>query len=343
MSEGMEKSLHIVSSGVISAIGGTAVDTNAAFRAGISSYQLSAQYNKRGKFIPYAHIPDGALDELADELAPLEIQHPSHANMIKMASAALTECLLGFEFIGARPVFMACPEVLPRQKPRLRAGFLSHLSLQSKVALDLRNSRSLFTGRAGGFQAIETAFKYFEVSGADFALVGGVDSYRYCLQQVSILDDEDRLLVEGASDGFVPGEAGGFLLIATAAALQKYNLNSKLMIAYPASTSEEGHRYSDATYRGDGLAAACRDALINAPATTINQIYSSLNGENFGSKELGVAMIRNSVRISTNAEIIHPADCFGDIGAAFGPVLISLMSHAKKCSGLAYCSSDGEY
>lgn len=343
MEEKLNQSLYIVNSGAISSIGGTALMTNAAFRASMSGHQLSPQYNKRRKPIVFAQIPDGALDKINSELAPLEILHANHANMIKIASSALMECLTGFEFIDNIPVFMSCPEILPPQKPRLISGFLDHLSIQSNINFDLANSQILATGRAGGFQAIESAFKYLESSGADFALVGGVDSYRYCLQQISVLDNEDRLLVEGNADGFVPGEAGSFLLLATSTALQKHSLTSELTIALPSSTVEEGHRYSEQPYRGDGLANAFKGALNNASGIAVNQIYCSLNGEHFGSKELGVAMIRNNGRISPDVDIIHPADCFGDIGAAFGPMLVSLMGHAEGCSALAFCSSDGPY
>lgn len=343
MGEGIIKSLRVVGSGAVSSIGGTALATHAAFRAGVSGYQISSHFNKRRKLIRYANIPDGALVALSDALLPLEAVHPGHANMVRIAASALVECLQGFETLGALPVFISCAETLPRQKPKLTSGLLKHLSIQSRIPLDLQNSRVFATGRAGGFQAIETAFRYLEVSGAGFALVGGVDSYRYYLQQISILDAEDRLLVEGASDGFVPGEAGSFLLLATADAVQKYKLHSFLTIAQPFNAAEEGHRYSESPYRGDGLANAFRGALANAPEIAINQIYSSFNGERFGSKEFGVAMIRNGSRISPAAKINHPADCFGDIGAAFGPMLVSLMSREKKCSGLAYCSSDGAY
>ena len=56
----------------------------------------------------------------------------------------------------------------------------------------------------------------------------------------------------------------------------------------------------------------------------IKTVFASFNGENFGAKEWGVAAIRNHQYIDVDSNIIHPSDCYGDIGAATAPVLITL-------------------
>ena len=62
-------------------------------------------------------------------------------------------------------------------------------------------------------------------------------------------------------------------------------------------------------------------------------------------KEHGVAMIRNSEYLAENLKVEHPADCFGDLGAAFGPVAIGLTAFYQttgkaRTPCLICCSSD---
>lgn len=336
--------LALISTGMITAIGANTAMNAAAVNAGISSQGESHYFNKRNKPIRLASIPEGALGPLDNSLNPaVEKCSENHGYLVRIASRALLECLQSFTPNDPVPVFLACPEVLPNTTNRVHPSFLKHLQIQSKANIDLLHSRLTYTGRAGGLEVIELAFKFLDATGRDFVLVGGVDSYKYCLQQLSILDSEDRLLVYGSGDGFIPGDAGGFLLLASPTAVQKYQLSPLLNIACPASEQEPGHRYSEEPYRGDGLAAAFRKALANAPGAQIDAIYTTMNGESLASKELGVAMVRNAHRLAPNTQIKHPADCFGDIGAAFGPILLGLMSKTKMCSSLTYCAADGPY
>lgn len=336
--------LSLISTGMITAIGGNSIMCSAAVNAGISGERESQYFNKRNKPIRMACIPEDALDPRDEEISPVAGNlSESHSYLLRIASKALVECLTLFNPKEPLPVFMACPENIPGTTNRVHPGFLKHLQIQSKANIDIQSSRMTFTGRAGGFEMIELAFKYLDSTKRDFVLVGGVDSYKYCLQHLSVLDNEDRLLVEGSGDGFIPGDAGGFLLLAMPAALEKYNLSPILSIARPASAQEPGHRYATEPYLGTGLASAFQQALTDVPTGEVSTIYSSMNGEGFASKELGVAMTRSQNKFSKNIEIKHPADCFGDIGAAFGPVLLGLMSRTKRCSGLAYGSADGPY
>jgi 3-oxoacyl-[acyl-carrier-protein] synthase-1 len=72
-----------------------------------------------------------------------------------------------------------------------------------------------------------------------------------------------------------------------------------------------------------------------------------MNGEHYWAKEFGVAMTRSSHRFS-NVKHEHPADCYGDIGAATGGALIALAAlHSLKQSTPTSClvctSSDTAY
>lgn len=98
-----------------------------------------------------------------------------------------------------------------------------------------------------------------------------------------------------------------------------------IAILEPGMGQEKGHIFNeDAPHMGDGLDKAVKQALSNHDNIAINAIFSSMNGERYWSKEHGVAMIRNKHFMSEEVEIHHPADCFGDLGAATGPVLTAL-------------------
>ena len=338
----MEKQgLAVIATGMVCALGNSSKTVAAITDAGISAYRTSPVLNRRNKAIVMAQLPEGALPALPPEFIALKQTKPGHTFMVQMAAAALLDCLSESARKHPLPLFMACPELLPGKKSRLESTFLNDLKQLSQCNIDLTCSHRVHTGRAGGLDVLELAYRYFEATGAEFALLGGVDSFRHFDSQISFLDKQKRLLAEDVNDGFAIGEGASFVLLASPSAYKKYALTAKLFLGRPAITREEGHRYSDNIYRGDGLAQAFKQALQECPNLPINSIYGSLNGESFGAKEYGVARIRSSQRLAEKAILHHPAEYFGDIGAATAPMLFSLIAHNEKKPCLVYCSSDG--
>lgn len=147
-------------------------------------------------------------------------------------------------------------------------------------------------------------------------------------------------------DGFAPGEGAAFLLLGSEKGAAQLDVRPSVRIGAPGLALEPGHRFADKPYRGEGLDQAIKGALAGADGMPVRTVYASLNGENFGAKEWGVALLRNATAIDPGFRMIHPADCFGDVGAAFGPMLIGLAAIALEegyvqgpC--LAWCASDG--
>ncbi|MFV9615440.1 MAG: hypothetical protein ACNYZG_05750, partial [Gammaproteobacteria bacterium] len=108
--------------------------------------------------------------------------------------------------------------------------------------------------------------------------------------------------------------------------LKRADSAASVKIYAPGIADEPGHRYSTEPYKGEGLANAVAEALLTISDNTIKEVFASFNGENINAKEWGVATIRNHKNFDNDFNIIHPADCYGDIGAATGPVLIALAS-----------------
>ena len=314
--------VYIAGMGMITSIGGTALTTAVAVRARRKGMRESAVINKNSKPMTMALVPDMALPLLNSKLNT--VNHlKRYTQLIKLATPALQEVMDSVPLKEPPPIFLAMPESLPDCPPERQANFLEHLRIQSGANIDWPMNRLIATGRAGGLQALDVVFKYFASTGKDVALVGGVDTYQSHFL-LGVLDNQDRILAEDIMDGFVPGEAAGFLMLVSERVVSKLPKKPLAAVYHPGLADEPGHRYSQEPYRGDGLANAFRLAIENANGQSIQTIYSSMNGEHFGAKELGVAQVRNNAAIAENVKIEHPADGFGDIGAACGPVLVAL-------------------
>jgi len=203
---------------------------------------------------------------------------------------------------------------------------------------------SFHSGRAAGIEAIGHAFSHVLAGQHEFVCVGGSDSY---MEDVSLdeLDESRRLLSAKNSDGFAPGEGAGFLLLTTDKTRALERDGHVIVLHKPGLAEEAGNLRSDDVYRGDGLDKAFKSALVNHRRRNIHCIYSSMNGESYWAKEMGVARIRNQQSISDTAVVHHPADCYGDLGAATAPVLIALAAeHLLRSpsarAALVYSSSD---
>jgi len=219
------------------------------------------------------------------------------------------------------------------------AKFLTRLAKQTGDAFDPTTSRATQRGRAGGLLAIQEAAKLLQSGTAGRILVGGVDTFRD-LFVLGLLEKHKRLKSSWNADGFIPGEGAAFLLLGTPKSGQTLAKLSAI-----AEGKEEGHLFSAQPYKGEGLAGACEKLLAAEPLPPIQEIYSSMNGESHWAKEWGVAYLRHSKAFSPDARIHHPADCFGDLGAACGPVLIGLATLGMKqgyrrSPCLVYASSD---
>jgi 3-oxoacyl-[acyl-carrier-protein] synthase-1 len=327
--------------GAVTAVGDSAEQTYASVKAGVSRYQQTEYCNAELENIVMAMLPDDALPPLAPPLRKDHSINQRRKRMLQLADVALMQCLKSAGDIdGKLPLFLAGPETLPGQPLAITDSFINALVEQTGAPIDIINSTVIPHGRAAGIIALEAAIQQLAKGTSPYVLVGGVDSYADddLLYQ---LMEENRTLASGIMDGFAPGEGAAFLLL-TAKPDDAAGL-ARLM--QPGHAEESGHRYSNEPYLGDGLAEAFAIALQNSkqPVTTV---FASLNGENHGAKEWGVAYARNSATIDTEFELCHPADCFGDTGAAIGPILLALaalgfQSGDLSAPALVWAASDG--
>lgn len=337
MNNSIPTKIYIAATGMITPIGENSETTIAAVKAGINRYQDSPFTNKYSYPMKLASIPDELLPKLKPTLSKKPIKS-RQMRMISMASVAINEVFNSVSLDHSVPLFLATPESIINCESGIDEHFLQQIIDQSEADIDLQNSRLFNTGRAGGIQAINLVFEYFKTTGQNYALVGGVDTF-IDSNILGCLDEQDRVLAEESLQGFVPGEASSFMLFVSEQMKHKFP-NIKSEVFKPGISQEPGHFYSEEPMLGNGLTEAFKLAIESAQVNKIDVIYGSLNGESFQSKEFGIAMTRNSQSISTQCNVEHPADCYGDLGAATAPTLLSISQNNTIGSLLIYCSSD---
>jgi 3-oxoacyl-[acyl-carrier-protein] synthase I len=334
----------IAAVGLVSAVGLSAAETAACARARVARLQESEVRDREFEPIIVGAVPDEGLPELAAGLAERKLA-PREARMLQLAHAALEEALAPLATVSRRvPMLLGLPEH-PAAAPIAPGTFLERLDQQYPKVIDLRHSSGAARGRAAGLMALPQALAWLAEGTHEFVLVGGVDSL-VGPELLAWLDGEQRIRGETVSDGFTPGEGACFLLLATAATAERHGLRALARVRGAQRGKETGHWYADTPYLGDGLAGVFAQLFAaTPPSRPVATVYASFNGERFWAREFGVARIRAAAAFDDDAAIEHPAEVFGDLGAAHGPALMALAACAlhggyRRSPCLVYASSD---
>lgn len=330
--------LEILAAGLVTPVGMRAATSAAAVRAGIVRIRLTDLLDRQLNSVRAGFLADPTLDRLAAASSvPKSEGSPYRRRLLQLAAPALLEAAQDLR--AAVPLFLALPEQAP-------GDLLEELVRSSGTPVDTASSQVVGGGRAAGLLGIERAASWIAERHGGLALIGAVDSYA-TTDRLAALEEDERLRVEGACDGFIPGEAAAFLLVGAGARARARGGPLARITAYGVG-QERGHFHSDFPHLGDGLSQALREALSSvSTARAVRCVYAGFNGESFWAKEWGVAFTRNADRFSDGFQIEHPAECTGDVGAALGPMMLALaaIGHRKKHHAgptLVWCGSDRE-
>ena len=327
--------------GMVTAVGLSAAETAASVRAATMRFAELDWLDRRFEPFTVAAVPDEGLPELSPEAAKSAGLTARDSRLLRLGARALTECLgPAGRRIDKPPLVLALPEP-ERQRPVEAGRFLKLFAAQTSGVFDLAASTTVTNGRAGGLTAVGRAAAIVRSGQAPFAIAGGVDSY-IDLYTLGTLDLEKRVKSGAHLDGFIPGEGAAFLLLAGPRAAAAAGLPSLALLSEPAEGFEKGHLGSKETYMGEGLAATIQSLVAAAPPPRpFVSVWSSMNGESHWAKEWGVAFLRSRAAFAESHAMNHPADCYGDTGAAAGALLAGLASlEAQRGPALAYASSD---
>lgn len=328
--------LYFSTPGLISPLGTNIPMVSAAINASVSAFEQSEIIGRAHEPYRFAGIPDASIAQVT----PPAKFSARKLRILKLGVSALQNAIAVSPILQKYPLplLLCLPEPYPNKNDQFDLDFVTELVAQAKCPIDLQESRIFAMGHSGGCYALSYAFKLLAQTTLPAVLLGGIDSYKDPLL-LALLENDGRLLRNDHSIGFIPGEAACFMLVMKKEWAQQHNLPVAGAATQPGVAEEPGHA-AKVPMLGQGLSAAVGAALANKQP--FKHIYSSLNGEPQLAKEIGIALIRNNLAKAVTAHH-HPADCWGDIGAATAPFLMALAIHQIKNHSLIITASDSGF
>ncbi len=331
----MSSSVSVVGVGARTPVGLTAPSTAAAIRAGISRLaEHPYMVDKVGE--PYVV----AMDRTSEEPNRLE-------RLFLLATSALFEALgavslpAGFEL----PVFLALPEYGPwfteQQGKHLAERLAESLAPAVQAAVVV-----VAGGNAAGVLALQRASAVVHQRQRPLVAVVGVDSH-LDPDFLEELDESARLTSLTNRWGYPPGEGGGALLLSLSSSARAFSLKVMGEVEAVATAQERAMLGAEEPCIGKGLAAAVAPVLGGLGPDAVRSVYCDINGERYRNGEWAYASLRIPKGVVADpTAFVAPADSWGDVGAASGPLLMGLAfasgvrGYSRGRYSLVWCSSE---
>jgi 3-oxoacyl-[acyl-carrier-protein] synthase I len=236
------------------------------------------------------------------------------AKLAGMAAMAIEEALDGIpRSQWSRIPLLLC--IAEAERPGRLDGLDDQLVSNIQTLLDVQfapQSAIVEHGRAGIAVALHRARLLVDSGAFQHVLIAAADSY-VAWSTLSYYEREDRLLTAGNSNGFVPGEGAGALLVGRSAGVAAEFVCAGIGFGREAATLDSGQ-----PLRGDGLTQAMKSALAEASWDLAEGCYriADLSGEQYYFKEASLALSRAIRYRKDDFELWHPAECMGEAGAA---------------------------
>jgi len=205
------------------------------------------------------------------------------------------------------------------------------------------------TGSASVMRCVEIASQILKSNEDALLIIGGIDSL-LAEDTLTWYEDDERLKSDtlGRNHGFSPGEAVGFTIIESLQGARRRKKKPLVEIIGLGLANEPAPFLSSEPSRGEGLTTACRIALADHAGVQneIATVMSDLNGDFFSMKEWSYTEIRCFGDAHDSRTLLHPADCLGSVGAAFGAILmniavVGLVDGWLENNCMVFCSDDG--
>lgn len=256
----------------------------------------------------------------------LERGWSGRTRLAKLAAMAIDEALADLP----RGEWPSTPVLLCMAEPG-RPGRLSGLEeqllpdvLQELDATFARGSAIVAHGRVSVAVAMAQARTLIE-AGAPRVLIVAVDSL---VQSATLAhyQRQGRLLTPSNSNGFIPGEGAGALVVG------KPDGTPALLCTGFGMAMETASLDSGEPLRGDGLSAAIKAALGEAGREMHDMDFriTDLSGEQYYFKEAALALARVLRRRKEEFETWHPAECIGEAGALAGAAVLAVADMACR-------------
>ena len=330
--------VSVIGVGARTPLGFNVASSAAAVRAGISAVREHPYFvDAAGE--PVAVTVDAAISPDADGVDRL------YALAIAAIHEALEPLAPANDFDTPIPAVVGLCEPRPGRPAQLEAEFTRRL----EAALPIRVT-TVPHGHSAGLMALQEAARMISAGQTDYCLAGGVDSYLQW-ETLEWLDIKRQLMSDQNRSGFVPGEGAGFCLLASTRVARRQRLDVLSWLVSAATARERHLIKTDDICIGEGLSEAIRKATasLRLPEERLNALYCDLNGERYRSEEFTFTVLRAQSAFVNMLDNMTPADCWGDMGAASGPLFASLAiasgarGYARGPRAMLWTSSEGGY
>jgi 3-oxoacyl-[acyl-carrier-protein] synthase-1 len=336
----MHDSVCIVGIGALTSVGLNAAATAAAVRAGIAGFEEHPyMINQEGDPFVVAMVP--SIDDSA----------MGTQRYVELTIPAIKEALTPLHNltspVGPIPVVIGLPEVRPGMPDDLSSVLTDKIRQLNTSQVYLGNVQTLSKGHSAGLMAIDNGSNLLFQNASKFCLIGGIDSYVE-RETLAWIEANEQLHKPSNAWGFIPGEASAFCLICSKETADKYSLTIKAQLLAISTAIENNKIKTESVCIGEGLTQAVRNTFQALPNEfRIDNTICDLNGEAFRSDEFGFMLARLTEFFIDPSDYIAPADCWGDVGAASGPLFINLIAaaadrgYSKGPHTLLWTSSEG--
>lgn len=326
----------ITAVGMATSVGLNADESCASIRAGINRFNQPDNYffpepDIFGDIEPVQCAPLSIIDIMEVEgstrwkkLAMIALQDLFQSNRIEKKHFSKTGLLLALPSLSR-------DDVEETDIHNFLPDLLSEMGIPN-FAIE----RTYPIGNSGGYVAMKEGISLIkENQKIDKCIIGGVD----CLidyNALKWLDANRRLKSNRNRDGFIPGEAACFLIIETMESAKRENGKMLALIESVENAWEKNGIFADNPNNAEGLTNAIMKTIENNKKS-IEWVICDLNGESFRAKEWGIVFTRLGSVFRSLSHIYHSADSIGDVGAASGPVNVTL---AVKAFERGYAPAD---
>ena len=325
--------------GACTVVGRSAWASAAAVRAGISG------------FVQHPYMIDTAGEPMRAAIAPwLDIGLQGTERLIALLLPAMEEALAALPAVVPADrcaLALGLPTVRPGLPPDVAGPLLQRV--HQRFGRRFGSQITFQAGHAAGLLALQAAFQALSQGRLEACLVAGVDSW-IAPETLEWLEAEDQLHGAGPLNnawGFIPGEGAGALLLLREDTRISSDATAWARILSVGRAHESKRIKTRTVCIGEGLTSAFQAALQAVPAgAKVTDIYCDMNGEPYRADEFGFSALRTSEYFESASDFIAPADCWGDVGAAGGPLhglLACAAAHKGYANGpLAFVWSSSE-
>lgn len=306
--------LAITGMGMVTGVGLTAPASCAAIRCAIDNFQETRFMDKGGEWIMGSEVP-------------LEQPWRGKTKLLKMAAAAIKECLdNNKQIVPESTPLLLCLSEHERKGRVIDDDNQFFLDLQDELKLVFHGeSRVIAQGHISIVTALKRARLQIQELKTKHILIAATDSLLVA-PTLSHYEEHERLLTSKNSNGFIPGEAAAALVVAPS-----YSTQDNVLICRGLGFGvEKAHVDSEEPLRADGLTAAIKESLIDAGCneSVLDYKITDISGEQYYFKEASLTFSRIDRTKREEFDLWHPADCIGEVGAVIGLVIVAVLKSA---------------